>query len=181
MKGIIFTTFEQFVRERLGEEFLDELLERSELKTTEAFVAPGTYPDEDLVTLVVNAAELAGLEVPEALHAFGSFAFPKLALCLGDLKSRYRDPEDLLAHVDDIIHVEVRKLWPEATTPRILIRPSLEGELEVRYDSTRSLCAVFEGLVEGLAGFYETTVECEHLHCTHDGAKYCDFAIRFAR
>lgn len=178
MKGVIFTTFEAFVIDRFGEEFLDELFEASELKTDEAFVAPGTYPDEDLLSLVANASRMAGLEPATALRAFGRFAFPRLALSLPDLRAEYETPRELLRNVDDIIHVEVRKLWPEAETPRILVLEESEAAMRVRYVSERGLCAVFEGLVAGLGDFFTVSIESEHLECLHDGANACEFEIR---
>lgn len=171
MKGIISTTFEDLVRERLGEGCVDELFDQRGLKTDNSFVAPVTNRDEDLVALVLTAAEMAGLEVTTTLFGSGRYAFFRLVSCREDPDESADSLESLFAHVDDIIHVEVRKLWPEAETQRIHVQSESEVVLIVRYESRRRLCPVFEGLIAGLRDFYRPAVVCEHIACPEDGGR----------
>jgi len=79
MKGIIFNLLEDFLKERLGEERFEDLIEGCSLKTREPFVGPGSYPDEDLLAIVDRAVEATGRPKPETLRAFGRFCIGRLA------------------------------------------------------------------------------------------------------
>jgi len=179
VKGIVFTTLESFLEENFGEDFLDEVLEDSTLKTTEPFVGPGTYPDEDLVELVVNSAARAGIEVPDALRSFGVFMFGKLAAGFPQFVESQSCPKEFLLSVHDIIHVEVRKLWPDAVTPAFSYIDEGEDRLTIDYDSPRRLCATMSGLLEGVAQHFEVPIAQEETRCTSQGAETCRFELRF--
>ena len=71
MKGIIFTLFESFVTDSYGEDKYEEILSKSTLKTTDPFVDPETYPDEDLLSLVATAVKILDIPAPVAVKAFG--------------------------------------------------------------------------------------------------------------
>ena len=179
MKGIIFDVFEKFVQANWGADFFEEVLEATELETQEPFVGPGTYPDADLFALVSTAIERLGVSLDDALQLFGHFAFAHLAQTLPGGVSAYEHPADLLAAVDSIIHVEVRKLYPDAQTPKVEVSDRDGDSLVLSYESRRQLCPLLLGLLEGAAEHFGFAVEHEPLHCMRDGASECAFQVRF--
>ena len=63
MKGIIFNVAEKAVTELLGAEAWEDLLEDAGVNGD--YTALGTYPDEELIALVVAAAEKTGHDAAE--------------------------------------------------------------------------------------------------------------------
>lgn len=181
MKGVIFKHFESFVAEQFSQDAYEALLERTPLRSSGTFVGPRTYPDEDLFALVGAAVEMTGLALEDAVFAFGDFLYPRLAGSVPEVVGAHADTKALLMALDRVIHVEVRKILPEAMTPRILCEDTGPDSLRVQYESPRKLCALFRGLVNAAARSYGQAVECTEEQCMHHGAAACTLALRFSR
>jgi len=179
MKGVIFKHFESFITDTFGASTFEAVLEQTPLRSALPFVGPATYPDEDLFALAGTAIRLSGLAPDAALFAFGRYLYPRLAAGVPGLIQRHRDTRSLLMELDREIHVEVRKIMPQAVTPRILCRDLGDGALEVTYRSPRMVCALFRGLVDAAAeSFGERALPVER-ECVHHGAEACRFELRF--
>ncbi|MEZ4217316.1 MAG: heme NO-binding domain-containing protein [Myxococcota bacterium] len=179
MKGIIFNAFEQFVIDSWGEDFLDDVLDRCSLQTQEPFVGPGTYPDEDLLEIVAHTVKALDVPLPQALRAFGRYAFPALASAFPVCVRPHAGARSFLRSVDDVIHVEVRKLHPDASTPAFRYRDDGDA-LVIEYHSQRSLCHLMEGLIDGVADHFGESIAQRQTRCTADGAPHCEFRLEFA-
>lgn len=179
MKGVVFNLLESFVVEGWGPEAWEQICDLCPLRTQEPFVGPGTYPDEDLVALAVKAAEILGVSLPDALRAFGRFSFGPLAKKFPTFVEPHDDPVRFLASVDQVIHVEVRKLWPDAVTPSFVYDGVDTRSIRITYASNRKLCHFMEGLLEGVADHFGTPVAYRQTRCMHDGAPSCVFDIAF--
>ncbi len=179
MKGIIFNTLEDFIVEGWGEDTFEDIFSSCPLETKEPFVGPGTYPDADLVMIVGATCKRLGIPAPDALRAFGVYLFPKLVETNPDSVKGYDHPQAFLLSVHDIIHVEVRKLYPKAITPEFRYHIQDEHSLQVEYHSKRGFCHLMEGLLEGAAAFFGYQATHEQLQCTHKGATHCLFEVHF--
>ncbi len=179
MKGVIFRLFEEFVTSNWGDEFFEDVLASTKLVTQEPFVGPGTYPDEDLLALLDNAVTRLGVSPAEALTGFGRFAFPRLAASFPVFVQGHVHPKSFLQSVDSVIHVEVRKLYPEAVTPRVLIQDTGPDQAILRYESPRKLCALLCGLLEGVGDHFGTPLQFSQSRCALRGDPFCEFAIQF--
>ncbi len=180
MKGLVFNLLEDFIVEGWGEEAYEQIFAECPLKTKGPFVGPGTYPDSDLVAIAQVGAAKLGVSLDDALVAFGKFSFPRLAAKVPKLMRHQRDAKRFLMSIDSVIHVEVRKLFPEAITPRFTCVDTGEDELQIRYESKRGLCRFMEGLLQGVAEHFETDIAFEQTACMHRGAAHCQFALRFS-
>ncbi|MEM7305422.1 MAG: heme NO-binding domain-containing protein [Planctomycetota bacterium] len=181
MKGVIFKHFESFVGESFGFDVFEEILESTQLQTRTAFVGPETYPDEDLVALLTTAVQRLGISPADALEAFGKYLFGRLVTQHPDFVERVSDLKSFLLTVEDVIHVEVRKLFPGAVTPSFEYEDTAPDRLVIRYRSPRKLCALFRGLLQGAAERFEQPVSYEELACLHEGADACCFDITIAQ
>lgn len=114
MKGIVFNLLEEFITSMLGEEKYEEIVAGCDLKTKEPFVGPGTYPDEDLFAIVGKTVAVSGIALPDALRGFGRFCFPRLAEKFPVFVTAHNHPKPFLKSVETVIHVEVKKLYPDA-------------------------------------------------------------------
>ena len=179
MKGVVFKHFESFVVDSFGEELYETVLGEAELGSDGVFLGPETYPDADLFALVGKVLEKTGLELPAALQAFGRFLFDALA----DGAPVYLEGHDLrsfLESVDSVIHVEVRKLFPDAETPEIEFQDAGPATFVMRYRSSRQLCHLFRGLLEGSAARFGEKIDYRESDCMLHGADACEFRVQVA-
>ena len=179
MKGIIFNLLEDFITEKWGAETYEEILSRCPAQATIAFVGPGTYPDSDLLAIVGMATEKLGISVPVALHAFGKYCFPKLAAQFPPFVQKHNHPKPFLKTIDNIIHVEVQKLFANSEPPQITFTDPGPDQLLLTYSSKRKLCALMAGLLEGTAEHFNTPIEYQQTRCMHQGADTCEFHLTF--
>lgn len=180
MKGVIFNVLEEFIVENWGEEVYEEILGACPVHMHAGHLGPATYADVDMVTIVTKTCARLQVAPEDALRAFGRFLFPRLLARYPSVAAGIDDPYELLRHIDDAIHVEVRKLVPNAITPRILC-DAVTGETgtKVSYQSSRKLCAAFTGLLQGVGDHFSCETEYRQLCCMNQGAECCEFNVRF--
>lgn len=180
MKGSIFKHFEDFVTDNWGIETYEEILSGLDLQTEGPFLGPGNYPDEDLLAIVGATIQKLGIPLPKALRVFGNYLFEKLAGDAPQFLEGTTDLKQFLLTVDQVIHVEVKKLFPEAYLPRLHYEDTGADALTVHYQSKRQFCQLFAGLVEGAAQRFGTPIAWDESACTHTGAEQCTFHFRFS-
>lgn len=170
MKGIIFNVAEHVVTDELGPDAWDDLLVSAGVDGV--YTAVGDYPDEELSAILEAAADSRGETVRDVQRWIGRRGMPLLA-------ERYADfftPPDARAFVltlNDVIHPEVRKLYPDATPPDFDYHVVDETTLLVEYRSDRRMCGLAEGLILGAVDWYGETVVVSQDACTHWGAPAC--------
>lgn len=154
MKGIVFTEFLEMIEARHSAGFADEMIETAGLPHSGAYTAVGTYPHTEMVSLVVRYSAMSGVAVPEVLRGFGRYLFQRFAVLYPVFFEGIDDPKSFLAGIEDVIHVEVRKLYPDAELPRFEARWPRPETLELVYRSERHLADLAEGLIEGCVEHY---------------------------
>lgn len=159
MKGVIFNSFEKFIIENFGEDAFDGILEETPMKTKDPFVGPGTYPDSDLLGMVMTASDHLQIPVEDAVKAFGKFLFGYLAAMTPKFVEIHDHPKDFLMTVEDVIHVEVRKLYDKAETPKFDYEELPENGLKIIYNSSRKMFTLMEGLIEGVGDYFGYEIE----------------------
>ena len=179
MKGSIFKHFESFVTDNWGDELFDEILDGVELQTEGPFLGPGNYPDEDLLAIVAATIERLQIPLPDALRAFGKDLFGRLAADAPFSLEGVDDLKSFLQTVDGVIHVEVKKLAPDANLPRLQCEDTGPGRLTMQYRSDRQFCQLFLGLAEGAAERFATELRAVETTCTHRGDDCCTFEMEF--
>lgn len=161
MKGIIFNVAEKAVTELLGEDAWDDLLEDAGVDGD--YTALGTYPDEELLALVAVAATKTGHDPAEVQRLIGRHALPHLVASVEDFLAPNLDVFEFLASVHSIIHVEVKKLDPNAKPPDLVPEQVSKYELHLTYRSERGLSPLAEGLILGAGDHYGEPLTIEVL------------------
>jgi hypothetical protein len=177
MKGIIFNLLEQVVTDEFGEDTWESILDASGLEG--AYTSVGTYPHEELHRLVVVASARLDKPADEVVRWFGRTAFPKLAARYPAFFEGHDRAKSLLLTLNDVIHPEVRKLFPGAYAPTFDVESVDDGAVSLGYDSYRGLCDFAEGLVEGAAAHFGETVIVDQMECTKRGDTRCVLRCRF--
>jgi hypothetical protein len=178
MKGIVFNLFEEVVRRSYGEDVWDELLLAAKLPG--AYTSLDSYDDRDFFRLAGSASDQLNMPTYDVVRWFGREALPLLAQKYPGLFERHSNTRSFVLALNDIIHPEVRKLYPGANVPAFMYDTSSPEVLGMTYQSPRKLCAFAEGLVEGAAMHYRETVLFEQPRCMHRGDDSCAFRISFA-
>lgn len=180
MKGIIFTSLADLVERDYGIQAWQDALDHCTPACGGAFTAGGLYPDEELLDLVSYFSRTLDLEAEFLLRYFGEFLFAELAQSHEFLVNKYNTPKDLLLAVDQEIHRDVRKLYPDTYLPSMEYFDSGEPDkLTIVYQSKRKLCALAEGLIQGAANYYKVDITLLHPRCMHRGDESCELNLQF--
>ncbi|MHB8470434.1 MAG: heme NO-binding domain-containing protein [Gaiellaceae bacterium] len=171
MHGLIFTSFRRF-----ADELDPELAEAAS-----GYAGSKTYPDEELEALVQRAAGVTGQSRDGVLRAFGTFTarttfhelYPAFYESTGGTRA-------FLLRVESHIHELVRATLPGSAPPRLRATPLGETDVVVSYTSSRNLCDLAEGLIEGVAARYGEQVTIEQPQCMHRGDPTCALIVTVA-
>jgi hypothetical protein len=177
MKGIIFNLLEEVVVADHGDDAWDALLDDTGLDGV--YTAVGSYPDEEFVLILSHMPATLDRSMDGLLRWFGRKSIPLLAQRYPVFFDGHTTTRSFLLTLNDIIHPEVRKLYPDADVPEFSFATNGDSSLVVGYRSRRQLCALAEGFIEGAADFYGETVTLEQPRCMHRGDPTCDIACRF--
>lgn len=178
MKGIVFNLLEDIVVKKYGDDTWDKLLTAAKLDG--AYTSLGSYPDAQLLGLV-GAASAALKLPPEAIvRWFGKECIPLFVRRYPQLFTPHKNAKSLVLTLNDIIHPEVRKLYPGADVPVFDYETNGANSVSLGYHSKRKLCAFAEGLVEGTAAHYGQTVTIKQPKCMIRGDPKCVLACEFS-
>ncbi len=179
MKGIVFNLLESAVTKEHGGDMWDALL--VEARSDGVFTSLGNYSDETLHALVRAASDARGEPPDDVIRWFGRAAMPQLAARYASFFVGHTETIPFLLTLNDIIHPEVRKLYPGAGVPDFDFRRPADDIVEMDYRSSRRLCAFAEGLVRGAADHFNETVAVDHLACMKEGDACCTLRCCFSK
>jgi len=178
MKGVVFNLLERLVARDFGEDTWDALLDASGLDG--AYTSLGSYPDEDFVRLVHAAADPLAMPADDVVVWLGRNALPVFAEHYPQLFEPHHSTQSFVLTLNDIIHPEVRKLYPGADVPEFDFRLHEQG-LAMGYRSPRKMCSFAEGLLLGAAEHYGERLTIEQPLCMKRGDDRCVLELAFSR
>jgi hypothetical protein len=134
-----------------------------------------------LFKLVAAASEALKQTPDTVVRWFGVKALPLLAAKYPAFFNRHQSTRPFILTLNDIIHPEVRKLYPGADTPEFDFDTSSPDVLVMNYRSKRKLCSLVEGFTEGAAAHFNESVSMQHPLCMHRGDPCCRLEFSFTR
>ena len=111
------------------------------------------------------------ISIQDLLITYGEHMFGLFKVKYSDLLEGIENPIDFLAKVDDYIHVEVQKLYPDAELPKFEILKRSENYVEMTYMSVRKLSDFAHGLINGCAAYYNVNLIIKKTDVNGDGTK----------
>lgn len=181
MKGIIFNLLEEVVTSRINDSTWDDILD--ETGADGAYTSLGNYPDHEFVALLTSLAKHRKADPQELLSWFGRQSMPLLAARYPEFFSSHRRLRSFLLSLNEVIHSEVRKLYPGADVPVFQFNhpagSSPDDPLVIHYRSERKLCHLAEGFIHGAADHFGESVRIEQQTCMHRGDAECTIACGF--
>ncbi|QKC85210.1 heme NO-binding domain-containing protein [Mesorhizobium sp. NZP2077] len=178
MKGMVFTELLGFVEQTYGADAVDDLIEASDLPSGGAYTAVGTYDHKEMQSLVTTLAAQSHTPANELLGLFGQHLIGRFKSLFSDFFMTAATLFDFLESIDTHIHVEVRKLYPDAELPEFRAERVGQQAMNLDYRSSRPFEALASGLILGAAHIYGETVRVERSSHEIGGEKFVRFSIR---
>jgi len=135
MKGVVFTEFFDLVEESFSLEVADRIIQKSNLENDGAYTAVGIYDYCEMVSLVTHLGEETGLSVPDLLRTFGRHLFTRFHAGYPSFFEGVATAIEFLHKIENVIHVEVRKLYPDAELPTFEYEYVTPDEMHMVYRS----------------------------------------------
>lgn len=179
MKGIVFTTLASMVEEQFGLASWQKILDSAQPASGGVYVGTATYSDEEMMSLVASAAEILDIPVTDLIRHYGKYLWGYFEGHYDTFITGHSSLKSFLLSVHSVIHMEVKKLYPESVTPDFEYDDQSANQLVMYYQSPRKLCHLAEGLIEGAAAYYQCSYQLSHDVCMHEGAESCKFEITF--
>ena len=178
MRGIIFTQFMQMIEDQQGLKMLNDIIDEADLPNGGAYTSGGYYELAELQRMLLALERR--LDVPQAflLRRYGEYLLKGLAGMFPDF-FEVKDLKTFLMSIDHCIHVEVKKLYPNAALPKFQYDDPAETTLIMHYHSEAKLCHLGEGLIEGSSRHFNQEYSLLHTTCMHRGDDSCTFEITF--
>ncbi len=148
MKGIVFTEFFEMVEKMFGDDMSDKLIENTDLPSGGVYTAVGTYSHAEIVQLLFKLNEYTGIEIGTLLNTFGKYLFDTFLANYPAFFDAADNAFDFLESIQQYIHVEVLKLYPDAQLPKFSTEVVDPNTLEMIYESDRKMADFAEGLME---------------------------------
>ena len=171
MKGIVFTEFFEMVEKMFGDEMSDKLIENTELPSGGIYTAVGTYSHSEIVQLLFKLNEYTGIEVGVLLNTFGKYLFDTFLANYPAFFEAADNAFDFLESIQQYIHVEVLKLYPEAQLPKFTTEVIDPNTLEMVYESDRKMADFAEGLMEKSLAYYKEDADIIKKSLVEDHSK----------
>ncbi len=175
MKGVVFTEFIEFVEDKFSAEIADEIIDSSELSSGGAYTSVGTYDHREILQLVSALSEKTAIPAPDLVRSFGRHLFTVLISAFPQFLEGIKSSFDFLKTIENHIHIEVRKLYPDAELPRFEYHSPSENTLEMIYHSKRPFGDLAHGLIEGCAIHYGESLSVQRKDLSTENGS----AIRF--
>lgn len=117
----------------------------------------------------------------EVVRWFGREALPLLAASYPAFFTPHTSTRPFLLTLNDVIHPEVRKLYPGADVPVFDFSVSPADELVIGYASGRRLCSLAEGFIEAAAAHFGEVAAIHQPSCMKHGAPKCQIVVTTSR
>ena len=153
MKGMVFTEFYSLVETLFGEDMVDDIIEDANLDNDGAFTAVGTYNHEDLVKMVLALSKRTDIPAPDLIQTFGTHLFQRFTKLYPIFFTDIEGSFEFLKGIEDIIHAEVLKLYPDATLPKFDVKEEGDALIMV-YHSKRHFQDLAHGLILGAGEYF---------------------------
>jgi len=139
MKGIVFTEFLDLVEEKFGLEMVDNIINSSTLESEGVYTSVGTYAFSEMLQLLQHLSANTGISIDDLLLVYAEHFFSVIEKNYPGLLATYKDPIEMISSIENHIHVEVRKIYPDAELPTFEVVEKTDNSLIIIYKSSRAM------------------------------------------
>jgi PAS domain S-box-containing protein len=159
MKGLVFSQFIDMVEDRFGPDLLERIIASADLPSGGVYSSLGTYDFEEMESLVGALSRETGTDAGQLIKAFGMHMFGRLVSLYPQFLEGEASTMTFVPKVENYIHHEVRKLYPDATLPSFVIEEEGSERLVFVYQSPRPLSDMAEGMLLGCVDHFGEDIE----------------------
>lgn len=171
MKGIIFTEFLELVEDKFGFEMVDTIITQSKLESEGVYTAIGTYQFAEMLQLLQNLSANTNISIDDLLLVYAEHFFSIIETSYPGLLGTYSDPIEMLSSIENHIHIEVRKIYPDAELPTFIVEEKTENSLVMVYKSSRSMHHFGLGLMNKTFEHFNSTASIVLEKIKEDGTE----------
>ena len=139
MKGIVFTEFLELVEDKFGLEMVDNIIANSNLESNGVYTAVGTYSFSEMLQLLQNLSNNTEISIDNLLLVYAEHFFGVIEDSYPGLLATYKDAIEMLSSIENHIHVEVKKIYPDAELPKFEVVEKTDKSLTMIYKSSRAM------------------------------------------
>jgi len=171
MKGIVFTEFLELVEEKFGLEMVDRIISSSELASDGVYTSVGTYSFSEMLQLLQHLSENTSISIDNLLLVYAEHFFGVIEKSYPGLLATYNDPIEMISSIENHIHVEVRKIYPDAELPTFEVIEKTKNYLVMDYISSRAMHHFGLGLMNKTFEHFNSTATIELEKIKEDGTQ----------
>lgn len=161
MKGIVFTELIDMVEATFGADLMDDVFEDCTLESDGAYTAVGTYDHQELLQIVGVLSKHSDIPVRDLVHKYGHHLFSRFHTLMPQFFEKPQSAFEFLQSVHGYIHVEVKKLYPDAALPTFETDLKGDDTLIMTYRSQCPFADFAHGLMQGCVDFYKENIQIE--------------------
>lgn len=159
MKGIVFNEFFSLVDDAFGAEVTEKIIVDAELANDGAYTGVGNYDAAEMVRLVKCLHAESNVPVADLLQTFGKHLLGIFRAGHTAYFESCKSLFEFVRSVEDQIHVDVLKLYPDAELPHLTATQVSNVELRLVYRSSRRMADLAEGLLWGAIDHYGEAID----------------------
>ena len=159
MKGIVFSEFIEMVEEVFSPEVSDKIIMESDLPSGGAYTSVGTYKHEEMLILIDKLSTLTDTPEDKLIVAFGKHLCKRFTLLYSNFFYGVSNSFEFLDTIENHVHVEVQKLYPDAQLPTFTTEGSDSDKMVMTYISDRPFAMLAYGLIQGCACYFKENIE----------------------
>jgi len=171
MKGIVFTEFLELVEEKFGLEMVDHIISNSDLESNGIYTSVGTYSFSEMLQLLQHLSEKTDISIDNLLLVYAEHFFGVIEQSYPGLLATYKDPIEMISSIENHIHVEVRKIYPDAELPTFEVVEKTKDSLVMIYTSSRAMHHFGLGLMNKTFQHFNSTATIALEKIKEDGTE----------
>lgn len=171
MKGIVFTEFLDLVEEKFGLEMVDKIINQSNLESNGIYTSIGTYSFSEMLQLLNHLSDNTNISIDNLLLVYAEHFFSVIERSYPGLLATYKDPIEMLSSIENHIHIEVRKIYPDAELPVFIVEEKTENSLIMIYKSNRAMHHFGLGLMNKTFEHFNATASIALEKIKEDGTE----------
>lgn len=158
MKGIVFVEFLELVENKFGLDMIDDIIDEADLESGGAYTSVGTYSHKELLELVGLLSDKSGISIEDLVKVFGEYLLERFTKNYPAFFQEVDSCFEFLDTIENKVHVEVKKLYPEAELPTFTSNIVNKNNMELVYKSKRPFSALAYGLIKGSASYFKENI-----------------------
>lgn len=161
MKGIVFRELLNMVATTFDENMVDDILDDCTLKSNGSYTSAGTYDHMEIIQIVQSLSKKTDIPQAELFKSYGYYLFSRFHSLMPQFFIIPKDTFEFLESIDQTIHIEVKKLYPDAMLPQFTTERTNDDTLKMIYQSRCPFADFASGLITGCIDHFKENITFE--------------------